>query len=88
MQDDPFRTELETFVDVVEERSSRDRVLSSYEDAIKTYELVSRLAATCSWAVVTICSTDVGDQEGKRGRRSVVRLVRSCSNDTSVIMPV
>ncbi|EIW51521.1 uncharacterized protein TRAVEDRAFT_176340 [Trametes versicolor FP-101664 SS1] len=38
-EDDPFRTELETFVDVVEERGSRDRVLSSYEDAIKTYEL-------------------------------------------------
>ncbi|KAI0771105.1 putative oxidoreductase C terminal-domain-containing protein [Trametes elegans] len=37
--DDPFYTELETFVDVVEGRSAVGRILSPYEDAIKTYEL-------------------------------------------------
>ncbi|PIL22951.1 hypothetical protein GSI_15647 [Ganoderma sinense ZZ0214-1] len=37
--DDPFYTELATFVDVVEGRRESEGVLSSYEDAIKTYEL-------------------------------------------------
>ncbi|KAI8978865.1 putative oxidoreductase C terminal-domain-containing protein [Trametes punicea] len=37
--DDPFDTELATFLDVVEGQSPRDCILSSYEDAIKTYEL-------------------------------------------------
>ncbi|KAI0769829.1 putative oxidoreductase C terminal-domain-containing protein [Fomes fomentarius] len=37
--DDPFHSELATFIDVVEGRKTRDDILSSYEDAIKTYEL-------------------------------------------------
>ncbi|KAI9057498.1 hypothetical protein FKP32DRAFT_1637749 [Trametes sanguinea] len=37
--DDPFHTELATFLDVVDGRASREQILSSYEDAIKTYEL-------------------------------------------------
>ncbi|OSD07606.1 hypothetical protein PYCCODRAFT_1403293 [Trametes coccinea BRFM310] len=37
--DDPFHTELGTFLDVVDGKASKDRILSSYEDAIKTYEL-------------------------------------------------
>ncbi len=39
-KDDPFHSELATFIDVVEGRKTRDNILSSYEDAIKTYELV------------------------------------------------
>ena len=41
LQDDPFHTELATFIDVVEGRRPSGDILSSYEDAIKTYELVS-----------------------------------------------
>ncbi|KAI0669146.1 putative oxidoreductase C terminal-domain-containing protein [Trametes maxima] len=37
--DDPFYTELASFVDVVEGRSPQTTIASSYEDAIKTYEL-------------------------------------------------
>lgn len=37
--DDPFHTELATFIDVVEGRRGGEEILSSYEDAIKTYEL-------------------------------------------------
>ncbi|KAI1794773.1 putative oxidoreductase C terminal-domain-containing protein [Ganoderma leucocontextum] len=37
--DDPFHTELATFMDVVEGRRPSEEILSSYEDAIKTYEL-------------------------------------------------
>ncbi|KAI0755336.1 putative oxidoreductase C terminal-domain-containing protein [Daedaleopsis nitida] len=37
--DDPFHTELATFIDVVDGRRERGDILSSYEDAIKTYEL-------------------------------------------------
>ncbi|KAI0712665.1 putative oxidoreductase C terminal-domain-containing protein [Earliella scabrosa] len=37
--DDPFLTELATFVDVVDGRRESDEILSPYEDAIKTYEL-------------------------------------------------
>ncbi|KAH9851639.1 putative oxidoreductase C terminal-domain-containing protein [Lenzites betulinus] len=39
MDDDPFYTELATFIDVVRQWQPRDHILSSYEDAIKTYEL-------------------------------------------------
>ncbi|KAI0647674.1 putative oxidoreductase C terminal-domain-containing protein [Trametes meyenii] len=38
--DDPFYTELASFLDVVEgRRLGKDKIMSSYEDAIKTYEL-------------------------------------------------
>ncbi|TBU23246.1 putative oxidoreductase C terminal-domain-containing protein [Dichomitus squalens] len=37
--DDPFHTELATFVGVVEGDRRNEAILSSYEDAIKTYEL-------------------------------------------------
>ncbi|KAI0695772.1 putative oxidoreductase C terminal-domain-containing protein [Cerioporus squamosus] len=37
--DDPFYTELATFVDVVDGRRPSSDILSSYADAIKTYEL-------------------------------------------------
>ena len=40
VQDDPFHTELATFIDVVESRRGSEAILSPYEDAIKTYELV------------------------------------------------
>ncbi|KAH9890095.1 putative oxidoreductase C terminal-domain-containing protein [Cubamyces lactineus] len=39
VDDDPFYTELATFVNVIEGNNPHDRILSSYEDAIKTYEL-------------------------------------------------
>ena len=45
MQDDPFYTELATFIDVVEGQRESEAILSPYEDAIKTYELV-RLGPT------------------------------------------
>ncbi|KAH9942270.1 putative oxidoreductase C terminal-domain-containing protein [Epithele typhae] len=37
--DDPFETELATFIDVVDGRRPRDAIQSSYADAIGTYEL-------------------------------------------------
>ncbi|PSR72070.1 hypothetical protein PHLCEN_2v12051 [Hermanssonia centrifuga] len=39
-KDDPFYTEMSTFIDVVENNTSgqQDKILSSYEDAVKTYE--------------------------------------------------
>ncbi|KAI0366655.1 hypothetical protein BV20DRAFT_971583 [Pilatotrama ljubarskyi] len=37
--DDPFHTELAAFIEVAEGRSTEERLLSSYADAIKTYEL-------------------------------------------------
>ena len=41
-QDDPFYTELSTIIDTIREpgRDPHERILSSYEDAVKTYELV------------------------------------------------
>lgn len=41
-QDDPFYTELSTIIDTIREpgRDTHERILSSYEDAVKTYELV------------------------------------------------
>lgn len=62
-QDDPFRTELETFVNVVEERGSKDRILSSYEDAIKTYELVSMAGRYMELD----CRDDGLDRRGRSG---------------------
>jgi len=43
--DDPFYTELSTFIDAVETPSqeTRARILSSYADAVKTYELTWRI---------------------------------------------
>ncbi|RPD62848.1 hypothetical protein L227DRAFT_573367 [Lentinus tigrinus ALCF2SS1-6] len=38
-EDDPFHTELATFIDVVDGRRPSSDILSSYEDAVKTYEL-------------------------------------------------
>ncbi|KAI0632531.1 putative oxidoreductase C terminal-domain-containing protein [Trametes polyzona] len=46
--DDPFHTELATFIDVVEGRRPKEHILSTYEDAIKTYELVS---PPMTWAI-------------------------------------
>lgn len=46
MKDDPFHTELETFVNVVEGRRPSTDILSSYADAIKTYELVRVMTYT------------------------------------------
>ncbi|KAI0820465.1 putative oxidoreductase C terminal-domain-containing protein [Trametes gibbosa] len=37
--DDPFYTELATFIDVMKQQKPKERILSPYEDAIKTYEL-------------------------------------------------
>ena len=39
-QDDPFHTELATFIGVLDGRRANEDILSTYEDAIKTYELV------------------------------------------------
>ncbi|TYJ56368.1 hypothetical protein B9479_002916 [Cryptococcus floricola] len=41
--DDPFQTEMDTFIDTVENVDPAVKILSSYEDAAKTYEL--------TWAV-------------------------------------
>lgn len=42
-QDDPFYEEISNFIDAIEhdDVESRGRVLSSYADALKTYEFVS-----------------------------------------------
>lgn len=41
--DDPFYSEVSSFIDVIEGGAEPDVIRSSYADAIKTYELVSRL---------------------------------------------
>lgn len=51
--DDPFFSEMATFIDVIEGALPRSAILSSYDDGIKTYELVSacscqRHSDTCS----------------------------------------
>ena len=42
LQDDPFHTELSTIINAIREPNSdaRERILSSYDDGVKTYELV------------------------------------------------
>lgn len=50
-------------MDVVEERGSSDRILSSYEDAIKTYELVSMVDRYVRLG----CRDDLLDRRGRSG---------------------
>ena len=42
LQDDPFHTELSTIINAIREPNSdaRERILSSYDEGVKTYELV------------------------------------------------
>lgn len=40
-QDDPFFSELSTIIDAMENSTKKDEILSSYEDAVRTYEFVS-----------------------------------------------
>ncbi|PPQ76466.1 hypothetical protein CVT24_013213 [Panaeolus cyanescens] len=37
--DDPFYTEVDAFIDVVEGKATQDAISSTYEDGVKTYEL-------------------------------------------------
>ncbi|KAI0357335.1 hypothetical protein OH77DRAFT_1422173 [Trametes cingulata] len=56
--DDPFHTELAAFIDVVEGRASEDRILSSYADAIKTYELTWAIRRASEAAAVLYAGDD------------------------------
>lgn len=46
VQDDPFFNEISTFVDASEDRELTRTILSSYDDAVKTYEFVSVFVTT------------------------------------------
>lgn len=41
IQDDPFESELQAVIAATENSHQRNDILSTYDDAIKTYELVS-----------------------------------------------
>ncbi len=67
-QDDPFYEELSRFIDLIEsdDVESRSRVLSSYADALKTYEFVSCITDTVddfSWTYLR--SIDMEDYPGR-----------------------
>ncbi len=73
MQDDPFHTELATFIDVVDGRRPSGDILSSYVDAIRTYELVSD-----SWQKQTrnpVRHADTFDRHGQFAGRVNGRLL-------------
>lgn len=44
-QDDCYYSEISTMVDVIEGRQERSAILSTFEDAVQSYELVSTCGA-------------------------------------------
>ncbi|WOO85366.1 putative protein [Vanrija pseudolonga] len=67
--DDPFFSEMATFIDVIEGVLPRTAILSSYDDAIKTYEL--------TWAIRS-------DGERKRDERRARAKVNGSPNGNGV----
>ncbi|KIJ26821.1 hypothetical protein M422DRAFT_272025 [Sphaerobolus stellatus SS14] len=50
-EDDPFFSEISTFVDAIEGRVPKHNILSSYEDALRTYEFTWQIRKSSdTWA--------------------------------------